>query len=122
MSDKVEVAFGWIKLRDPRTVKDRERKAILATAIGLSEDEMDEMLKRSRRDAFTSAHDFENVLAATMVEEWSFDEPITPEGVTDLPWVTRNEITEAVGPLFKQLFPDFNPDPEPDSPTEPSGE
>jgi hypothetical protein len=122
MSEQVEVAFGWIVLRDPRSVKDRERKAIMAAALGLSEDDMQDMLKRSKSQSFSDAHDFENVFAATMVREWSFDEPITPDGLSELSWVTRRDITEAVAPLFRGLFPEFDPDPSPDSPTEPSGE
>jgi hypothetical protein len=122
MSDKVEVAFGWVVLRDPRMVKDRERKRILSAALGLSEDDMQDMLKRSKSQSFSEQHDFENVFAATMIDEWSFDEPVTSEGLSELPWVTRKDITEVVSPLFRGLFPEFDPDPSPDSPTEPSGE
>lgn len=115
-----EVTFGWVELKDPRMVKDRERKEILAAALDLGDEELQSMLKRSKGEALSFGHDFENVFTAVMVSGWSFDEPITPEGVADLPWVSRNEITELAAPLFAQLFPSFEPDPAPDSPTEPS--
>jgi hypothetical protein len=121
MSDKIDVTFGWVTLRDPRTVKDRERKAILAAAMDLSDEDLQTMLDRSKGASMAEAHDFENVFVSTMVGEWSFDEPVSSEGLAELPWVTRNEITELVAPKFRELFPSFEPDPEPDSPTVPSG-
>lgn len=121
MSEKKEVTFGWIVLRDPRTVKDRERKAILATAADLGDKDLDAMMQRSRGERITQGLDFENLFAATMIQEWSFEEPITPEGLAELSWVTRNDITELVAPLWGELFPSFAPDPAPDSPTVPSG-
>lgn len=121
MSEKKEVTFGWIVLRDPRTVKDRERKAILTAAADLGDEDLEAMVKRSRGERIAQGLDFENVFAATMVQEWSFEEPITPDGLAELSWVTRNDITELVAPLWKDLFPSFEPDPDPDSPTEPSG-
>lgn len=121
MAEKKEVTFGWIVLRDPRTVKDRERKAILTAAADLGDEELAAMVKRSRGERMSQGHDFENVFAATLIQEWSFDEPITPDGLAELSWVTRNDITELVSPLWADLFPTFEPDPAPDSPTEPSG-
>lgn len=119
MSEKKEVTFGWIVLRDPRTVKDRERKAILATAADLGDKDLDAMMQRSRGERITQGLDFENLFAATMIQEWSFEEPITSEGLAELSWVTRNDITELVAPLWGELFPSFAPDPAPDSPTVP---
>lgn len=121
MSEKKEVTFGWIVLRDPRTVKDRERKAILTAAADLGDEHLEAMVKRSRGERIAQGLEFENVFAATLIQEWSFDEPITPEGLSELSWVTRNDITELVAPLWGDLFPSFEPDPEPDSPTVPSG-
>jgi hypothetical protein len=121
MAEKREVTFGWVVLRDPRTVKDRERKAILTAAADLGDDDLDAMVGRSRGERMSQGHDWENVFAATLIQEWSFAEPITPEGLAELSWVTRNDITELVAPLWGELFPKFEPDPAPDSPTEPSG-
>lgn len=121
MSEKKEVTFGWIVLRDPRTVKDRERKAILAAAVNLGDEDLEAMVRRSRGEKIAQAHDFENVFVSTMIQEWSFEEPITPDGLAELSWVTRNDITELVAPLWQGLFPSFEPDPDDDSPTVPSG-
>lgn len=112
-----EVSFGWVELRDPRMVKDRERKALLKFAAGMKQDQVEEI-----GQALFQVHDFENLFAVTFIDAWSFDEPVTVDGIGDLPWVTRNEITELIAPMWKELFPNFAPDPSEDSPTEPSGE
>lgn len=113
-----DVSFGWVELRDPRMIKDRERKALLQAARDMSPEQVEGI---GRADLF-QVHDFENLFAVTFIGAWSFEEPVSIEGLSDLPWVTRNEITELVAPLWRELFPNFDPDPSEESPTEPSGE
>lgn len=57
-----------------------------------------------------------------LIESWSHEQPVTVDGLEDLPPKDYTALVEAAGKYRDQLMPSFDVDPAPESPTEPSGE
>ena len=119
---KVDVPGGWVVFNDPKLVSERARRPVVkasmllsstfkSTADGVdpSERDIDQM------DAFNDA------VILALVKEWSFDAEISHEGLLDLPGAAYDALRQKVGPMVTDLMPSFTADPEPDSPTVPSG-
>lgn len=117
MSDKVDLpSGGWALLRDPDTVRNRDRKEILRRVEGLDDN----------AGNITIAMSSVEFGLALMVEEWSFDELALPrddlETLDDLTIEDFDALAQAIEPLMRKVFPSFDPSPDPASPTEPSSE
>ena len=61
-----------------------------------------------------------DVAAAVLVQSWSFAGPVTAEAIVDLPGPTYDALMAVVKPLASALSVDFDPNPDPASPTRPS--
>jgi hypothetical protein len=71
-------------------------------------------------DAFDVLEELQDQLVITAVRGWSWDFPVTADAVLDLPTPALDALREAVSPYRNALNPNFAPDPDPASPTEPS--
>lgn len=79
-----------------------------------------------RQDQMTDSQldllsDLTNAVAVALVEAWSYEAPVTADTIQDLPQRDYEALLEAVGKHRQALLPNFDVDPAPDSPTEPSG-
>lgn len=125
MTDKIEFPGGWAKLRDPQDVTERQRRPLarvqrLLAGSGVGnalidwheehhrepdEDEMRNLLKPfladDEMDLFESSND---QLILALVEEWSFDKPITVESIQDLPGRAYAALREACQPLLQSVL------------------
>lgn len=102
---------GWAVLVDASTLRNKDRNAILDSL-----DSAEASTPFRRGVALTEA------LIMRLVSEWSFDLPITHEGLGDMEVADYDALSAALGAARKVLFPDFSPTPAPDSPTAPSSE
>ncbi len=97
----------WADLVDIDEFTAGRRKALLK-AVQTSED----------------AFDTNDSIVARLVTAWSFELPLpTPEdfsSLDELPFRAADELTKASIDIVKQLTPDFEPSPDPASPTSPS--
>jgi hypothetical protein len=66
-------------------------------------------------DAYQDAGDY---AAVALIEHWTFDLPISVDGLLDLPARTLDALRVAIAPHVSALFVDASPDP---NPTAPSG-
>jgi hypothetical protein len=79
--------------------------------------------KATKAQELFTAEDFDAMKAmeaATVLaftRSWVFSQPLTPEGLTDLPKPVYDALVAAVEPLAKQLRPDFTESTDPNSPT-----
>lgn len=121
---RVDVAGGWVELRDPKTVSERLRRPVMAKASQLASvvSEVSKGEARIEGDSLTGMYEFNDLVAVALISEWSFEQPLTVDGMLDLPSATYDEIQKIVAPMFNQLMPSFEADPDPASPTVPSGE
>ena len=112
---KVDVPGGWITLRDPKKVKERDRRPILAKASQL----------RSSMDSesvdLVGAYELNDLVAVALIEAWSWDVPVSIESLTDLETASYDAIQRATAPMLSAMMPSFEPTPDPESPTVPSG-
>jgi hypothetical protein len=98
---------GWAVLGDAKALRNKDRNAIL--------DAIDHADTPFRRGVALS-----EALILRLVSEWSFDLPITTEGIGDMEIADYDALVDKLAEARKVLFPNFDPTPEADSPTEPS--
>lgn len=114
--DKIDVPGGWAKLRDPDTVTERQRKPfVLAIGRASKADENED-------GGLSALVEVQDSLVLAMVEEWSFEFPVTAAGIEDLPHRAISALRSACMPFQKELMPDFGPNPDPASPPVPSND
>lgn len=114
---RVEVFSGWITLRDPKLVPERLRrpvfmKSVAAVQFATEEDEA------PNENALQFFSEFNDLLAVAMISEWSFDTPITVDGLQDLPSRTYDDVRKTVSPYISDLIPDFGVDVDPKADTD----
>lgn len=121
-----ECGSGWVVLRDPKMISERMRRPIIAKATAMrvvankvtasdGEDSFSE-------EEFLSLYAFNDLVAVAVVSEWSWDTPVSVEGLLDLPAADYDAVLKITAPLVTELMPKFEPDPDENSPTEPSDE
>lgn len=110
---RVEVFSGWVQLRDPELVPERLRRPVFeksAQGIGVANDE------EVTTETITFFSEFNDLLAIALISEWSFDLPITLDGLLDLPSRTYDDVRNAVSPFVSALTPNFGADLDPKAP------
>lgn len=111
---RIDVPGGWIQLRDPKSVKEKVRRPIMAKAAVLraAGDEID----------VVGAYELNDLISIAVIESWSFPYPVNVESMTELDTPAYDAIQRITAPLLSQMMPSFEVTPDPDSPTVPSGE
>jgi hypothetical protein len=126
MPDKIDLGNGeWAKLREPKEVRERDRRplekvqrSLLGSGLGdalieraqagvenVSEAEMVELLRpHLADDAMDLISDADDLLIKALVEEWSYETPITVETIQDLPGRAYDALKEACGPLLNAVL------------------
>lgn len=79
-------------------------------------------LASSMGEAFDVLEELQDQLVTAATRAWSWDFPVTVDAVLDLPTPALDALRKAVSPYQKALNPNFQPNPDPASPTEPSSD
>jgi hypothetical protein len=137
-----------MELRDPTKVSNKLRRRVAQAIAAVSADtyvklatltpdeaaravqpdaDQDDALRallkrRLGPDAIAETWHLDDELAVALIESWTFPFPVSLEGLEELGHETYDKIIQATAPLLGKLMPQFEVNPEPDSPTEPSGE
>lgn len=114
--DKLEVPGGWAKLRDPDAVTERQRKPFVK-AVGRAS-----KISDADDGGISLLVEVQDALVLALVEEWSFDAPVTADGLEDLPHKAITALRVACQAFRDELLPDFGPNPDPGSPPVPSND
>jgi len=112
-----EVLSRWVELRDPDRVPERLRRPVFQKSVEGVNVSFDE--NNVNPEAMVFFSEFNDLLAIAMVESWSFDSPVSIDGLLDLDKKTYDEIRSLVSPFVQQLMPDFGISPDPKVTTEP---
>jgi hypothetical protein len=115
----------WALLRDPKAVTERQRRPVTRLAAGLHasgalkgiDAESGEGLTVEALDGMSDLND---AIVLALVAEWSFDLPITADGLLDLPGAVYDSLREQTAKFTTALLPDFSPSTDDESPSEPS--
>lgn len=109
---RVELAGGaWADLRDPASLRNRDRKALLLPLDAVTGGDIAKGLALI------------DELLATLVTAWSFDLPLPSVdrgSLDELTCADADRLTKAAEAARAALFPDFDPSPDRSSPTSPS--
>jgi hypothetical protein len=71
--------------------------------------------------AFDDLEKLNDLLVVAMVAGWSYDFPVSEDACQDVPGRDLDALREAVSAYLPQLLPGFEPTPDADSPSVPSG-
>lgn len=116
MAGKIDLPDGqWALLVDPEDVTERKREPLtdLMFEAGALQADADAPPPEAVRMMMRA----EYAVIAALVSEWSFDLPVTVDGVLDLPGRAYKTLKEATAGKMVELLPDFGVNPAPDSPT-----
>jgi hypothetical protein len=116
---------GWANLRDPKAVTERLRRPVTRLAAGLHasgalkgiDGENGEGLTVEALDGMSDLND---AICLALVDSWSYDLPVTADGLLDLPGAVYDSLREQASKFTTALLPDFTPTTDGDSPSEPS--
>ena len=118
--NRTNVPGGWIDFRDPNEVKERHRRAVFKmgakaarfTKYLNADGEMDTTnLTPEEADEVTNfLTDYNDALAIALINEWSFDAPISTDGLLDLPGEIYDLIIKHCSPLGAAIMPSFSVD------------
>lgn len=121
MSDKVEFPGGWAKIRDPEDVTEKQRRplgklqrrlagsniadALVALDGKPTEDQLRDLIRPVLgSEDWDLLDDSGDLLIVALVEEWSFEAPVTVDEVQNLPGKAYRALREACDPLLLQLL------------------
>lgn len=125
--ERVEVPGGWVNLRDPDTVTERQRRPFVRLMMAHGQDwanvETDEDGNpKVDPSALPVMQEMQEAAILALVAEWSFDAPVTPDGLLDIPPKAYDRLVwKEAQARMGSLMPDFGVNPEESSPTGASG-
>ncbi|MBM9504521.1 hypothetical protein [Actinacidiphila acididurans] len=83
-------------------------------------DEEEMRIAAGMGSAFDTLENLNDSLIVALVAGWSYGHPVTLDGVQDIPGHDLDALRKECAPLMRQLMPDFEPTPDPESPIGPS--
>lgn len=109
---RIEVFNGWVELRDPELVPERLRRPVVEQSIRAAkfsdlDMEADDLDATAAGDAIAFFSELNDTLALALISGWSFDEPLTLDGLLNLGGRTYDDIRREVAPFVSKLLPDF---------------
>lgn len=124
MSEQVDLpGGGWVRFRHPDEVTERQRRPfvrlMMANGKDLADAESDEQGNpRLDMSALPNLQDMCEAAAVALVEAWSYDVPVTLDGVQDLPGPAYDRLVFGESQLrMASLMPSFGVNPDESSPT-----
>jgi hypothetical protein len=142
---RIELPGGWADLRPVSDVTERMRRPIkklsakltsfpgFMAAIGQAQASTDGgktelsqteqvAIAASMGEAFDVLEELQDALVVAVTRGWSWEAPVSADGVLDLPGPALDALRQAASPWQKALSPNFEPTPDPASPTGPSSD
>lgn len=116
---------GWVDFREPEDVPERLRRKVTtmsARAIRIAgkfktADEAPDEIEAGEEE-LSFLLDFNDAVAICLVMGWSWDAPVTIEGLMELPAHAYDHIVRHGQANMARLLPNFTVDPDPKAPTE----
>lgn len=120
-------------IRDPKTVSERLRRPVQNLSSKWFTSESGKALQanakaKKKADVTVSDEDMKildamnDATIVALVESWSYDFPVSTDTLLDISGPDYDLLARETAKLFGGLLPSFGPNPDPDSPTEPSSD
>lgn len=120
---RVSLPGGWVDFREPEDVPERLRRRV--TTMASKAASLASVLQtKSDEEAAEAVNDleflleFNDAVAICLVMGWSWDVPVTADGLLDLPAAAYDNIVKHGQAHMSRLLPNFSVDPDPKAPTE----
>lgn len=119
---RVTVTGGYVDYREPEEVPERLRRrvTVLATKASGMTERVGPDAVNVQADDLEFLLEFNDAVAMCLVVGWSFPEPISIEGLQNLPGKVYDEIVKHGQANVARLLPNFSVDPDPKAPGESS--
>ena len=116
---------GWVDFREPEDVPERLRRKVTTMSSRAAK-----IAGKFEADEPTDVEEaelqflleFNDAVSICLVMGWSFDAPVTVEGLLELPASAYDFIVRHGQANIARLLPNFQVDPDPKAPTENSAE
>ena len=138
--NKINLPDGaWAVLRDPEDVTERQRRplvrlqrrTIMKAAPQLANLNLEKMSPAEALatiapalsdEDFDALEDIDDLVIVTLVDSWSFDQPVSVDGAIDIPSKARRALLEEARPLLSRLLGETSDEDvlNPESPTAPA--
>lgn len=138
--NKISLPNGaWAVLRDPEDITERQRRplvrlqrrTLMKAATQLAGVDLQNMTEREALqkiapalsdEDFDALEDIDDLVIVTLVDSWSFEQPVSVDGSLDLPSKTRSALIEEIRPLLSRLLGETSDEDvlNPESPTVPA--
>lgn len=116
------VVGGWVDFREPEDVPERLRRRVTTMASRAARIagrlEGDDAAEKVEEEDLTFLLEFNDAVAICLVMGWSWDAPISTEGLLDLPASAYDHIVKYGQSMISRLLPNFGVDPDPKATTE----
>lgn len=117
---RVTVHNGWVDYREPEDTPERLRRRVTMLAS-----QAPAVAARVNGDSETSINEadmgfllgFNDAVAMCLVMGWSWEQPVSVDGLQDLPGRVYDEIIKHCQDLVPRLLPSFAVDVDPKAPT-----
>jgi hypothetical protein len=123
MTERIELPDNaWAELRNPRTVPERLRRPVTQMMFSIANNQE---IQNAENDVVNSElvgiySELNDLVIVARVAAWSFDLPISVDGVLDLPGNAYEVLQEKTVENVLDMIPNFGQSNDPESPTKPS--
>lgn len=123
MTERIELPDNaWAELRNPRTVPERLRRPVTQMMFAIANNQE---IQNAENDVVNSElvgiySELNDLVIVARVAAWSFDLPISVDGVLDLPGNAYEVLQEKTVENVLDMIPNFGQSTDPESPTKPS--
>ena len=109
-NNRIELPDGnWVEFRSANDLRNKDRDAVL-------------LASDSAEGRYATGLAVVRTLIIISVISWSFPFPVSVESLGELTMQQYDALSDAMDPYRKAMFPSFEPDTDPESPTVPSSE
>jgi hypothetical protein len=119
--ERINISGGWIELRDPKEVPEKLRRPVVEKSVSL-QDVVGKDEEGLTSDDLSSLFGLNDLIAVALVSSWSFEHPVTLDGLLELSGAAYDDILRIVAPKTAELMPNFGVNPDPKALTENSSD
>jgi hypothetical protein len=105
-----DISGGWVELRDPKKVPEKLRRPVKYAVFASQNVAAAVEAKTLTVDQFVSVDALTDAAIVALVAEWSFEQPLTGDGLLDLPGDAYDAVTELVKDHVLELMPNYSSD------------